>query len=252
MVYRFDTGLRRQEGLQSYPKIVEYLEDKYKEIETVMCNCGRGRSNAGKKSNPLPQVAARSGPRRRVAGAVQAQPQQQENTRVSDSDFVMVEYLHPNKGTHGVSGQFKFPNMLDVAGMRLGMRSVGDGFIIDYGFRQGGETFLVHKRDAEVSHLFHEVQPAGGGVFAPPPRPTDSTPAPEIIVREARVPIAQLDELDLQLLPGISNVNARQLEADGITTKSQVLELGVDGLKQYKGIGETRAKAIIDAINHMG
>jgi hypothetical protein len=250
MVYCFNTGLRRQEGLQSYPKIVEYLENKYKEIETVMCNCGGGRSNAGKKSNPMAQAAQR--PRGRVSGMAQAQSQQEGNTKVSDSDFVMVEYLHPNKGTHGVSGQFKFPNMLDVAGMRLGMRNVGDGFIIDYGFRKGGETFLVHKRDAEVSHLFREVQTAGGGVFDPPPRPTDPTPAPEIIVREARVPIAQLDELDLQLLPGISNVNARQLEADGITTKSQVLELGVPGLKKYPGIGEIRAKAIIDAINHMG
>jgi hypothetical protein len=211
-----------------------------------MCGpgCG-GRSKLSSKSIPVAQAVGR------VAGAIQAQPQR-ENTKMSDQDFVRVKYIHPNQGTHGVSGQFKFPNMLDVAGMRLGMRNVGDGFIIDYGFRKGGDTFLVHKRDAEVSHLFQEVQTAAGGVFNPPQPAAQPTPTPEVIVREARVPVAQLDELDLQLLPGISNENARQLEANGITTKSQVLELGVPGLKKYPGIGEIRAKAIIDAINHMG
>jgi glycosyltransferase involved in cell wall biosynthesis len=246
MVYCFNTGLRRQEGLQSYPKIVEYLEDKYKEIETIMCNCGGGRSSIGKKSSPVAQSVGR------VAGAIQAQPQK-GNTQVSDQDFVRIKYIHPNQGTHGVTGSHIFPAPLDIAGMRLGMKNVGDGFKIDYHYRKGGETFLVHKLDAQAApHIFQEIQTAEGGVFNPPQPAAQPTPTPEVIVREARVPVAQLDELDLQLLPGISNVNARQLEADGITTKSQVLELGVPGLKKYPGIGEIRAKAIIDAINHMG
>jgi glycosyltransferase involved in cell wall biosynthesis len=48
MVYRFNTGKRRQEGLHTYPKIVEYLEDKYKEIDIVGCGCSGNRSRAGK------------------------------------------------------------------------------------------------------------------------------------------------------------------------------------------------------------
>jgi hypothetical protein len=130
------------------------------------------------------------------------------------------------------------------------MRNVGDGFIIDYGYRKGGEVFLVHRHDL-ISHLFREVQTVGGGIVNPPQRQAGPTPIPETIIREARVPVALRDELDLQLLPGISAENARQLEADGYTTKTQILELGVPGLKNYPGIGEIRAKAIIDAIGAM-
>ncbi len=102
-----------------------------------------------------------------------------------------------------------------------------------------------------MSHLFQEVQTAGGGVFAPPQRPNEPTPVPETIVREARVPVELRDEIDLQLLPGITDDIASLLTDDGISTKTQVLELGIDGLKQYRGIGEVKAKSIIEAIHRM-
>ena len=250
VVYRFNTGLRRQEGLHAFPKIVEYLEDKYKEIENQMCGCSGGRSIVGRKSNPMPQVAARSGGR--VSGVARARPQQQVNTKMNDDDFVRAKYLHPNQGTHQVSGQYRFPEQLNFGELRLGMKNVGDGFIIDYGYRKGGETFLVHKRDADMSHLFQEIQPESSGVFNPPQPPSTSAPIPETIIREARIPVALRDELDLQLLPGISDKIALLLTNDGISTKTQVLELGVDGLKKYTGIGEVKAKSIIEAIKQMG
>jgi hypothetical protein len=85
----------------------ESLEDKYKEIDIVGCGCSGNRSRAGKKASPAPQVAPR------VAGAVQAQAQQAQGTQMNDQDFVRAEYLHPNKGTHQVSGQHRFPVPID-------------------------------------------------------------------------------------------------------------------------------------------
>jgi len=60
---------------------------------------------------------------------------------------------------------------------------------------------------------------------------------------------AILESGDLQKLPGVSTTIAEQMEGQGVQTFQDILDLGVDGLSIYPGIGATRAQIIIDAIN---
>ena len=120
MVYRFYTGTRRQTGLHDFESLIEYIKDKYKDIEIMGCGCG------GNKQYRNPAVARSS--------TTLLSDQQREEMRLSDDDFVKVKYTHPNRGVHKV-----------VGGVTKTM----------YGFRQGGSTFLVHKDDiAGFPHLF--------------------------------------------------------------------------------------------------
>jgi predicted flap endonuclease-1-like 5' DNA nuclease len=52
---------------------------------------------------------------------------------------------------------------------------------------------------------------------------------------------------DLQRLPGVGKVLEDALKADGYETIDDVLSLGVEGLKNYPGIGELKAWRIIEA-----
>lgn len=170
--------------------------------------------------------------------AVQSNPRQ-----IDERDFVKVKYLHPNKGSHGVVGSHPFPNK--VEGLQMWNR--GDGWIIDYGYRSGGTVFTVHRKDAEGQpHIFQIIEEPQVVIH-----PARSTPAPSIpiapppVLREARV------RLDLQTLPGMTAEITAQLEADGITTKEKILELGAKGLQKYKGVGPSKGKMIVEAIQAM-
>ncbi len=71
---------------------------------------------------------------------------------MNDEDFVMVDYTSKNIGTHTV---------------------VGAASKIDYGYRQGGDRFLVHKSDIKVSpHLFKPIEPVQKA------KPKPEVPAP--------------------------------------------------------------------------
>jgi glycosyltransferase involved in cell wall biosynthesis len=54
---------------------------------------------------------------------------------------------------------------------------------------------------------------------------------------------------NFQKLPGVTPAIAKQFEARGLTTADEVADLGVDGLQELKGIGPTRARAIIEYLD---
>jgi len=114
-----------------------------------------------------------------------------------------------------------------------------------------------------------------------PPRPTGPSPIPkpvtqilseaiephieqqpneQDVVATEQEPITQeeavaslfthvLNTSELQNLPGISAGIAEQMEQQGIQSYQDILDLGIEGLALYRGVGETRAQIIIDAIN---
>lgn len=233
LVYRFSTGMRRQAGLQSYQSLVEYLKAKYQEIETVVCNCSGARV-------VHPNMQARQA--MPVSGRLQ-QTANGGNVNMADDSMIMIKYKHPNRGQHTV---------------------VGPVTKIKYGFRAGGDTFLVHKDDiANNDHLYEPIASAEGAsaakapVAAPPAAPPSpiaveeevETSAPPDVVSgpESAAPASKAVNI-VGRLPGVTAPIAEQLDADGIETADQVLELGVNGLMKYKGIGAVKAETIIEAV----
>jgi glycosyltransferase involved in cell wall biosynthesis len=152
LCYRFYTGTRRETGLQDWPALVEYLRKKYKEIQTVGCNC------AGQKTIQPPPAAA---------WAETAAPANGKEAAMADEQYVMAKYVHPNQGVHGVIGVATRTN---------------------YGYRGGGETFLVHRDDvAAQPHLFQplEIVPVATAPAAPPPEPVKPVEPPVVLAETA-------------------------------------------------------------------
>lgn len=163
---------------------------------------------------------------------------------MNDENFVMVQYMHPNRGQHRVTG----------ATTKM-----------DYGYRGGGEQFLVHVDDIKAQpNLFRPVNSVPTTIpqrviDAPPPPPVMISPDPVKVVPErplakptpAAIPDflndvqkAALAELDLQALPGVTPAIERGLRDARLTTASAILLAGVDGLEQVRYVGHTKATAI--------
>lgn len=67
--------------------------------------------------------------------------QNQATQQLNDSDLVMCKYTHSNIGEHRVFGA-----------------AMINGRQMDYGYRKGGDQFLVHKHDIALApHLFQPV-----------------------------------------------------------------------------------------------
>ena len=236
VIYRFTTGQRRhtasadtQASRQLAQKLIEYLQSKYKKIEVQVCKCSGKKSRSSSVAAPLAMAAG-------------AQAKTNGKNEMSDDDFVMIKYMHPNQGQHSVVG------------------SVSKN---KYGHRKKGDEFLVHKDDiAAFPHLFIALE----GTVTPPPivrrELVQPTAMVEIPVREEITPPKEaswlsgvIDEeaedqevFNLQLIPGVTDQIAEQFEADGIASPDDILALGVDGLKAYTGIGEVKAVLITEAI----
>lgn len=142
-----------------------------------------------------------------------------------DADYVLVKYTHPNRGQHKVLG-------------------VSTG--ISYGYRAGGEVFLVHINDVKAqNHLFEIINT---DVNVPEVKrdtvsPTDlSTGKPVEVVEEK---ISQQTFFDLQTVAGISSTIAQQLNSAGVQDLQGLIDFGADNLMMIKGIGPKRAEAII-------
>lgn len=155
-----------------------------------------------------------------------------------------------------VYGQASFESR--IPGLHMIKARGNPGFVIAYGYRDHGDTFLVHRRDIQISpHLYAPVetkrppQPK----TEPPPRPTplvDHSPVPVVPSGEKQEPVpvtvGEAAGLDLRALPGVTPEIAAQLEGDGIRTRGDILSLGVEGLKGYRGIGEVKANTILGAL----
>jgi glycosyltransferase involved in cell wall biosynthesis len=131
VVYRLYTGGRRElaslqneEGRGVARNMLKYSESVLERIEMAGCSkCpGKGPSSSPVSVNISQQMSQLS----------------IEQQRMQDKDFVMSEYTHPNRGNHKVTGAVTR---------------------IDYGYRGGGERFLVHRADMEAQpQYFREMQ----------------------------------------------------------------------------------------------
>jgi len=177
-------------------------------------------------------------------------PRKIEVEEVRDSDFILAEYVSPNKASHPVLGLAVFSQPLP--GIR--MRRVSEGWAIDYGYHAGGEQFLVHRRDIEVGRgRFKDVEKPVS--FRPPLRWSSPPPEPRPLREPGPPPQIEPPEwlperkaFRLEDLPGITTSVARMLRADGVDSREKLLALGEQGLQRYKGIGPARAKVIISSV----
>ena len=123
VVYRFYSGLRREKSYEQWQSILEYIEKKYEGIDVVGCNCGKPISRVTKAHARLMRPEE-------IIGVQKALD--------TDEKFVLVKYLHPNRGNHHV---------------------IGSSTKTKYGYRAGGNVFLVHIDDINAQpHLFEAAE----------------------------------------------------------------------------------------------
>jgi glycosyltransferase involved in cell wall biosynthesis len=151
VMYRMYTGTRRErasihtdEGRIVAKSMLEYAE---KELEKIpMAGCSKCPD---KGVSPSPKMISSS------AGTAKEVQEQ----RAQDEDYVLCEYMHPNRGNHQIYG---------AATKEY------------YGYKGGGRVFLVHKKDIEAQPQFFR-----------PIRHEGSAPIPEVQVPQAPTPIAK-------------------------------------------------------------
>jgi hypothetical protein len=184
----------------------------------------------------------------------------QQPSPVPDDAYVEVEYIHPNRGQHQVTGA-----------------ATGE----KYGQRAGGERFLVRRDDIAAQPQFFRIielekvappEPTAV-VIPPPPEPIPVAPQPEEIPTASvprdllegaeevtqtedqpapeKKPIGEFDELDLSIIPGITPAIGKQMRTIGLTTPRAIMDSGIDGLQELKGVGSIRAQGIVEYVANL-
>lgn len=202
VAYRFYTGRRREDGLHSAPDLLQYLQKKYEGIEDKMCNC--------KQRSPTVYAA----PGAPVSGMRSATARAEEVSSLSDSDFVLILYRSLNKGQH---------------------RVIGPSSRRDYGYRSGGDRFLVDRKDVATNPGLFEVLST-----APEQQARTEVPAAPEPIRSSPPPVYDLTDLH-----GVTQSIASSLNAAGVHTMSDLVEFGEENLRKFKGIGAKRAASIV-------
>lgn len=257
-VYCLHYGERRERGRQKHGSLLQSLRDILEKEEIMPCPGGCG----GKKVVRAPSYVS---------------PVQSQAAMAEGEDFVLVLYTHPNRGDHPVIGSTLFQD--PIAG--ISMTRTREGYRVNYGHQPGGGTvrFKVHRQDAMSNPYFVPVaqaQVAGVMQFIeppPPPVPAQKQPPPlvnemvlaapptpqesggvlelELFGEKEKVQLPPQGEklegvlLDLQAIPGIGPATAKALVANGVTSRGQVLDFGIEGLAQFPGISPTKAEGII-------
>lgn len=156
---------------------------------------------------------------------------------MADTEFVLIQYDHPNLGQH---------------------RVIGAATGTFYGYRGGGEQFYAHIDDIKAQpHIYKPIARVREAVAK-----TEVPPPPNGYVEEINTPLSvetkPMDETippppppsfetnDLQAVPGISDVTARELNAIGIYTVDDLDGITREKLLLVKGIGSQRATIIMD------
>lgn len=235
IVVRAYSGTRLNKGLQIHEDLVKYMSRKKVEVKTVCSGCGNKVSVA--------------------ASSVKATTDRRLVSAVPDKDMILVEYLSANVGGHHVYGEMINP-------------TTGNKFF--YGKRKGGDIFLVHKDDVfktnprtgqiTTSNRFKPVEDQRQlqHVKAPPAPPKPATRPPqsldELAERRARIQqqteekftIPEISLFDLTTLPGMTEKIFDQMQRMGIKSNQDIINLGIDGLTQIKGIGDRKAEKILE------
>ena len=163
------------------------------------CGCNKGRSQVVRNQ----QVAAS-----RVVLA-RNNPTSPEVNNMADQDFIMIKYVHPNRGNHPV---------------------IGAQTRTKYGVRKSGDTFLVDRRDVVAQrHLFEPLQD----------KPIPAPPSPPI---KPPVPVAvgwgEIDEKFQKILIG-----------EGFESMDDLRGIPESQLLAIKGIGKATAKKIVGLLS---
>lgn len=229
VVYRFYTGTRREIGQQDYKNLIEYLSNKYKKETPMPCSCGGNRAN---NEAVLAELAART------ARSTAASISKGNGNMLDDEDYVLCLYDHPNRGQHMVRGA-----------------ATG----INYNYRGGGEKFLVHRKDiAAQPNIFKPIAVEATAPVKPPEAPPPPKPVVAVATREVVQPQVLEDAVDvldvetedavefsLDTIPGVTPEIASKLQAMGVQSLQDLINVGSTGLTQIKGIGPARADAIL-------
>lgn len=222
VIYRFYTGTRREIGIQSHKKLIQYLIDKYSGANSMSCNCGKSKKT---------EVQVKQAP---------AQPSAQKGaTDMIDENFVKCIYKSPNRGEHMVYGPVTQRN---------------------YGFRPGGDVFYVHKADvAGQPDLFEVIEDKPIAIVQetppappPPPPPSRASQFNKKALEEAkpakrRSQSYYVENDDVALAPGVTPTIADQLNAMGVFTVQEIAEkLTYEDLIKIEGIADRRATSILE------
>ena len=244
LIYRFYTGGRREVGLQEHPNLIQYLKEKYKDIENMDCGCKKDRPTNYVNRSPVPRAVTQT-----------ARADGRSIDLMDDKNMVLCLYNNPNRGGHKVVGA--------VTG-------------ITYGYFGGGKRHLIHKDDiAGRPDLFvpveqQQVVPPPPPKPTPPPVPVQETKASEPIVEESvdpfemvydeplipetvavpepvEAPVEEKEErpFDLQTLPGITPIIAQEMNAAGIHTLEDIMHYSSEDLQKIKYIGKSRADGLL-------
>ena len=247
MVYPYYTGSRRELGIKNFESLVSYMKQKYERIEKMPC-----RGCSGARTAPRPRMPIRQ-------DSVST-----EGTMDFEQDMVLANYTSTNRGDHKVIGHAAFTYR--ISGVR--MVQTKRGYQIDYGYHPGGSRFIVHKDEfLAAPHLFQPVSSTVPEVHIASQRTSSMAvvekhlekPMPlkarQILEEELELDLKEepviVRKSDLQTVPGVSADIAAQLKELGADTLEDVLLLGVEGLKDIKGVGDKKADMIINAIEGM-
>lgn len=115
--YRFFSGQRREDGLKTHKSMLQYLRTKYDKGEIKNMCSSCGKS----KYKPT------YGPQSQVGNSLNA---------IADDNMVLIRYMHGNVGDHM------------VVGLATGTK---------YGYRGGGQEFLVHKADIAAAPQLYQI-----------------------------------------------------------------------------------------------
>lgn len=265
--YRFNTGSRREIGINNRQSLLAYMVDKRDKETPEMCGCNK-RSRASHNSSQNVHAAPLAASRRMMASAVA-----ERDSGMATGDMVLVTLNDKNTGDHPV---------------------VGFATKTNYGHRSTGEEFYMYEQDiAAKPHKFIRVkeqrrstasvaQVADPGKPAAPPAPPDRSvkaepaPAPDVVSTRvtdggvgastsdagdgvqtgentvatgqdaaAAPPAAQSESVDALVGRGVINsAMAKALRDAGVNTLQDAAGLGEEGLEALNGIGSVSAKKI--------
>lgn len=239
VVYRFNTGSRREVGGHEYQSLIEYLNAKYKKVQVMPCNCG------GSPSPAINSVGSQN------QSLMAGQPTQADEVigMQADTNFVLVTYAHPNRGQH---------------------RVVGASTQTDYGYRGGGERFYVHKNDIAAQPDLYipvvETKQVETPKEAPEPLPAPTPigavkrvqPTPRKIeetlpaVEEKKVEAADIEGYEnLQAIPGVNGALDIEFNRNGYHTVQAIADMTIAQLEEINGIGPAKARTIKAAATRM-
>jgi glycosyltransferase involved in cell wall biosynthesis len=279
LVYNYHTGHRREGGRQDYEKMLHYLEERHKGLEAMPCSgCGGRRNRAPSRGRTADVFASRSV----QPGAVQDDEfvlcvyEHPNRGRHQVTGGAMFD--------HRFEGFNMIPRSPTAWSINYGYRAKGDRFLVHREDMNAQPHLYVPVQERRAVAM---PQPQRVPLEPPKPMPTgvpvgpaimpDDTPAEQALgfdSGEQDEPSAIADQIitgqspewdedgppfetlqppeeptfNLQKLPGVGGKLAAQLMDDGIKTKDDLLRLGIEGLSQYKGVGEIKAARILKAV----